>query len=97
MSKFRFEDLQPHIEMLIDALENRGASSSGYPDERVYPYAAEYRKLLVQVRNKEIVFEDINNLLDDYQSKILSVTKQNYRISKILEALKFYFIKEFNK
>ena len=50
MKKFTFEDLQPHVDMLCDALENKGASSSGVPNEQVYHCAQKYRDLLKLVR-----------------------------------------------
>ena len=50
----KFENLQPWVEMIIDALENRGSSSSGIPDEKVYPYAERYRIMLGNIRNKKI-------------------------------------------
>lgn len=49
-----YKDLQPWTDLLIDALENRGGSSSGIPDIKVYPYAQKYRDILQQIRDKKI-------------------------------------------
>lgn len=97
MSKFSYEDLQPHVEMLIDALENRGASSSGTPDVKVYPYAEKYREILQQIREKKIAKYHLGIFLQSTADKILGLTTQKYRVEKILEALKIYFYKEFMK
>jgi len=95
MSNFRFEDLQPHIDMLIDALENRGASSSGTPDILVYPYAEKYREILKLIRNKNISKYEIHFFLQTNKEEILKITVQQYRIEKILDAIEIYFYKEF--
>jgi hypothetical protein len=97
MSKFRFEDLQPHVEMLIDALQNRGASSSGTPDLLVYPYADKYREVLKQIRNKEISKYNLEIFLRTNKEEILKVTVQKYRIENLLDAIEIYFMKEFMK
>jgi hypothetical protein len=58
--KLTFEDLQPHVDMLCDALENKGASPSGVSyNPEVYTYAEKYRKLLEQVRTKSIGYTDM--------------------------------------
>lgn len=93
--KFRFEDLQPHVEMLIDALENRGASSSGTPDVKVYPYANKYREILKQIREKQIAKYHLDLFLNSTKEEIMSLTTQTHRVEKILEAIKIYFYKEF--
>ena len=97
MSKFRFEDLQPHVEMLIDALENRGASSSGTPDLLVYPYAEKYREMLKQIREKNVSKYYLDRFLNETFDEIMEVTVQKYRVENLLLALRVYFYKEFMK
>lgn len=91
----KFEDLQPHVEMLIDALENRGASSSGIPDIKVYPYAEKYREILRQIREKKVAKYYLDTFLRNTTDEILEITTQKHRVEKILQALKIYFYKEF--
>jgi len=93
----KFEDLQPHVEMLIDALENRGSSSSGTPDIKVYPYAQKYRDMLQQIRDKKIAKYYLDTFLRQTKDEIMQVTVQKYRVEKICDALKIYFYKEFMK
>jgi hypothetical protein len=93
----KFEDLQPHVEMLIDALENRGSSSSGIPNEKVYIYAAKYREMLVNIRNKKVSKYDMDRFLSINHDEIMSVTNQPYRTEQLLLALRSYFHKEFMK
>ena len=98
--KLRFEDLQPHVEMLIDALENRGASSSGISyNENVYQYADKYRTILKQIRNKSIVFEKLMCDLQELQQSTLNAARgnQTHRIVKIIQALDTFIVKEYNK
>jgi hypothetical protein len=97
--KFKFEDLQPHVDMLCDALENRGASSSGIPNEDVYPQATAYRKVLCKVRSKEVDGKDLLIILGTLRNETLHLTKNNqrYRVQKIVDALHIYIIKEYNK
>lgn len=99
MSKFKFEDLQPHVEMLIDALENKGASSSGVPySKEVYNYSQRYREILKQIRNKNIAFESLVydlSLLNQLTNKATE-NNQSYRIAKIISALDVFIIKEYN-
>lgn len=97
MSKFRFEDLQPHVEMLIDALENKGASSSGFPNEKIYPYAEKYREVLNNIRSKSISRYQLDRFLQENSDEIMKITTQRYRTQLILDALKIYFYKEFMK
>jgi len=99
MSKFRFEDLQPHVEMLIDALENRGASSSGFPNEKVYHCAQMYRNLLNKIRNKEIKGYDLLWAIHEHRMYTLEKTEKNqrHRIYKIVLALDFYLQKEYDR
>jgi hypothetical protein len=98
--KFTFADLQPHVDMLCDALENKGASPSGVPyNDAVYPYAKMYRELLVDVRNSKISRESLLNVLDSYKQSVLEAAGENqiYRITQIEEAINVFMIKEFNK
>ena len=95
MSKLTYDKLQPWIEMLIDAVENRGASSTGMPNPKVFPYAEKYRELLRQVRNKELSKYHLEQVLRQYQREIASVTNQPHRTQQLTEALYQYFIKEF--
>lgn len=95
--KFNYEDLQPHVDMLIDALENKGASSSGTPDIKVYPYAQKYRDYLQQIREKKVSKYYLDNFLRINQDEIIALTVQKHRIEKILAAIKIYFYKEFMK
>jgi hypothetical protein len=98
MKKFTFDDLQPHVDMLCDALENRGASSSGIPNEAVYPQAKAYRNLLSKVRSKSITGYDLEMMLHTLANETLDLAKNNqsHRIGKIVSALDFYVRKEYN-
>jgi hypothetical protein len=91
----KFEDLQPHVEMLIDALENRGASSSGLPNEKVYPYATKYRDFLQEIRARKVCRYDLDRFLNRNYDEIMSVTNQPHRSEQLLHALRTYFYKEF--
>jgi hypothetical protein len=97
--KLRFEDLQPHVDMLCDALENRGASSSGVPNEKVYPQAQAYRNLLAKIRGKQISGYELELLLHTLKNETIELAKNNqlHRITKIVDALDFYLRKEYNK
>ena len=95
MSKITYENLQPWVEMLIDALENRGASSSGIPDINVYPYAQKYRDMLQEVRAKKISKYHLDGFLNRTYDEVMSLTTQPNRVQKILEAIKVCFYKEF--
>jgi len=100
MSKFRFEDLQPHVEMLIDALENKGASSSGIPHNRgVIENADRYRELLREIRAKNKTFEDLvyDLHLLNHQTIQAAGDNQFLRIEKIVHALDFFIMKEYKK
>jgi len=100
MKKFNYDDLQPHVEMLVDALENRGACASGLPYANGVKEQAElYRTLLENIRNKSMSFETLLYDLQDYKSKTLDLSgnNQRYRIESILAALDTYMIKEYNK
>ena len=92
----RFEDLQPHVDMLCDAVENKGASSSGIP-HKAYDCAQLYRDLLEKVRNKNISFNSLSFAL--YDTKLYMIKNagcQNYRLHKLADALDFYIKKEYN-
>ena len=93
----KYNELQPWVDMLIDALENRGASSSGIPDVQVYPYAQKYRDFLKQIRDKKIARYHLDRFLATNREEILNLTVQKYRVSKILDAISIYFLKEFTK
>ena len=95
MSKITYENLQPWVEMLIDALENRGASSSGIPDLKVYPYSNKYRNMLQQIRNKSVSKYYIDTFLNTNYDEIMKVTTQPHRVRCLLNAIKVYFYKEF--
>jgi hypothetical protein len=100
MANFKFEDLQPHVDMLCDALENKGASSSGIPhDKQVMQNAHIYREILRRVRNNEMTVE---NLLFDLaylnaHTREAAKNNQYHRIDKIVEALDIFISKEYNK
>ena len=95
MSKLTYDQLQPWVEMLIDALENKGASSSGMPDILVYPYAEKYREILKEIRSKTISKYYLDRFLDTNYDEIMKVTTQPYRVEKLLQSIKTYFYKEF--
>ena len=100
MTKFRFEDLQPHVDMLCDALENRGASSSGIPhNDGVRQNAERYREILRQIRSKSTSFEcliyDLHLL--NHQTILAAKGNQSNRIGKIVKALDVFIMKEYNK
>jgi hypothetical protein len=98
--KLRFEDLQPHVDMLCDALENRGASSSGIPhNEKVYSQAQAYRNLLAKIRAKEISGYDLEMMLHVLKAETMQFAgnNQTLRIAKIVEALDIFIRKEYNK
>lgn len=96
-NKLTYENLQPWVEMLIDALENKGASSSGTPDVLVYPYAEKYREVLQQIREKKIAKYHLDTFLRSTHDEVMKVTVQKYRVEKLLDAIKIYFYKEFTK
>jgi hypothetical protein len=98
--KLRFEDLQPHVDMLCDALENKGASASGIPHPIVMKELAErYREILNKIRSKQITFEDLIYELHllNHESNHAAESNQSYRISKIVHALDIFIMKEYNK
>ena len=95
----RFEDLQPHVDMLCDALENKGASSSGIPNLDVYPFAGKYRELLDQVRSKNITEQSLVDCLQKLREQTMNTARNNqcHRIGKIVEALDIFILKEYNR
>ena len=93
----KYENLQPWVDMLCDSLENRGSSSSGIPNEKVYPYAAKYRDMLENIRNKKVCKYDMDRFLSINHDEIMSVTNQPHRTEQLLLALRSYFHKEFMK
>jgi hypothetical protein len=100
MANFKFEDLQPHVDMLCDALENKGASSSGIPHSKeVIANAERYRQLLHQIRDKQTSFEDLLNdlYLLKHQTRQAAKNNQFYRIDKIVTALDIFIMKEYYK
>lgn len=98
--KLRFEDLQPHVDMLIDALENKGASSSGVPyNKEIYEYPERYRKVLQNIRNRQTNFEDLMydlHLLNHLTLKAAG-NNQIHRIEKIVAAIDLFMMKEYNR
>jgi len=94
---FQFKDLQPWVDMLIDAMENRGSSSSGIPDLKVYPYADKYREMLQQIREKKVARYYLDRFLNTNYDEIMAITTQPYRLKCLLEAIRIYFYKEFMK
>ena len=98
--KLRYEDLQPHVDMLCDALENKGASPSGISyNEQVYPQAQAYRNLLTKIRAKEISGYDLEMMLHVLKAETLQLAGDNQilRIAKIVEALDIFIRKEYNR
>lgn len=100
MAKLRFEDLQPHVDMLCDALENKGASPSGIPhNKEVSENAERYREVLRKIRSKSITFEDLlyDLHLLKHQTIEAAGDNQNHRIGKIVFALDQFIMKEYNR
>ena len=93
MSKqLKFEDLQPHVDMLIDALENKGASSSGIQyNKEVYDHPPRYREILQQIRNKQITFEDLIYELHLLKHLVMEAAKgnQSYQLIRLFLRLTF--------
>ena len=95
--KFKFEDLQPHVEMLCDAIENKGASSSGIP-HKAFECAQMYRNLLAQARNKSVESKQLFFALYELKLYMLKIAGcQHYRLRHLADALDFYIKKEYNK
>lgn len=99
-TKLRYEDLQPHVDMLCDALENKGASPSGIPHNlEVAQNAERYREILRKIRSKSISFEDLiyDLHLLNHQTFQATIGNQEYRVNKIVHALDIFVMKEYNK
>lgn len=98
--RLKFEDLQPHVDMLCDALENRGASPSGVEyNKEVYPFANKYRELLKGIREKQIGYTLMIMYLHNFEVECLRVVgnNQRFRIYKLLHALDIFMKREYNK
>ena len=98
--KLRFEDLQPHVDMLCDALENKGASASGIPHPIVMKeFAERYREILNKIRIKQMTFEDLIYELHllNHEANAAAENNQSHRISKIVHALDIFVMREYNK
>lgn len=95
--KLTFDDLQPHVEMLCDAVENKGASSSGIP-HKAFECADMYRELLAKTRNKSISYKELSFALFELKLYMLKIAGcQHYRLSNLADALDSYIKKEYNK
>lgn len=95
--KLRFEDLQPHVEMLCDAVENRGASSSGVP-HGAYECGQMYRDLLAKAREKSITYKELSFALFELKLYMLKIAGcQHYRLGNLADALDIYIKKEYNR
>jgi hypothetical protein len=97
--KFTFNDLQPRIEMLIDAIENKGSGSSGVSyAPGVSNQATLYKELLDNVRNRKFTLEILADNLQKYRINTLQLagSNQKYRLTQILNAVDFYMIQEYN-
>jgi hypothetical protein len=97
VKNLKFEDLQPHVEMLCDAVENKGASSSGIP-HGAYECANLYRDLLNKARTKGIDYSSLSFALYDTKLYMLKIAGcQHHRLSKLADALDIFIKKEYNK
>jgi len=95
--KLRFEDLQPHVEMLCDAVENKGASSSGIP-HGAYECANLYRDLLTKARAKSIEYNALSFGLYETKLYMLKIAGcQYHRLTKLADALDVFIKKEYHK
>ena len=95
--KLRFEDLQPHVDMLCDAVENKGASSSGIP-HGANECAQLYRDILKRTRDKDISLYELSFALYETKLYMLKIAKnQHYRLTNLANALDFYIKEEYNK
>ena len=97
MKKLTFDDLQPHVEMLCDAVENKGASSSGLP-HGAFECAQLYRDLLQKARDKSITYNQLSFGLYETKMYMLKIAGcQLYRLNHLADALDIYIKKEYNK
>ena len=95
--KLTFDDLQPHVEMLCDAVENKGASSSGVP-HGAYECGQMYRDLLAKARDKSISYKELSFALFELKLYMLKIAGcQHYRLTGLADALDTYIKKEYNK
>jgi len=95
--KFKFEDLQPHVEMLCDAIENKGASSSGIP-HKAFECANMYRDLLSKARSKSISQKELSFALFELKLYMLKIAgSQHHRLNHLADALDIFIKKEYNK
>lgn len=95
--KFTFNDLQPRVEMLIDALENRGSCASGLPyNPEVKALAKEYKDILVRIRNKQMPLSWLEVELDRLSKVVMEAAgnNQRYRIQQIIEGIGILMRKE---
>jgi len=93
----RFEDLQPHVEMLCDAIENKGASSSGI-SHNANECANLYRELLTKARAKSVEYNTLSFALYETKLYLLKIAGcQHYRLEKLADALDIFIKKEYNK
>lgn len=93
-------NIQLWVDMLCDALENKGASTSGFEyNNGVTDFANKYRELLTGIREKRIGYTCMIMYLNNYNIECLLAAKDNQRprIFKILQALDSYTKKEYNK
>jgi len=98
--KFKYEDLQPRVETLIDALENKGACASGLPyNAGVKELAQDYKNMLAQIRSNDITEIFLKLGLNTAKAFALCRSENNQydRVRKIVEALDFYMMREYNK
>ena len=97
---FKYDDLQPHVEMLIEALENKGACASGFPYAAgVAECATKYKVVLEQIRNQDITEDQLVLELQNLHQNTLHRTGPNQldRVKKIVDALDSYMKKEYIK
>ena len=100
MSKFTFDTIQPYVEMLIDAIENKGASSSGISyNPEVPPQADLYRDLLARVRKREVTKQSFMDELHTLHNDTIRLAGNNqiYRIGRLLSGLDFFMMREYNR
>jgi len=95
--QLKFEDLQPHVEMLCDAVENKGASSSGIP-HGAYECANLYRELLLKAKSKSIEYNTLSFALYETKLYMLKIAGcQHHRLTKLADALDIFIKKELKK
>jgi hypothetical protein len=97
--KFTFDDLQPPAEMLIEALQNKGACASGFPySPGVKEVAEDYKDLLLKVRGEQR-FLFLQEELDSLAFTVMenAGSNQRDRLKKIVEGLDLYIKREYNK